>query len=114
MPVVALKPRRGYSFTDHAVANPAAPPPGDRLDGEVDRIDRTLAEILDYLATLKLPAPSVSAASTAAVGVLGGNETHSIPGADPNALDADRYDIVGFPLPRRSVFLSAEVHLAPL
>jgi len=89
MPVVALKPRRGYSFTDHAVANPAAPPPGDRLDGEVDRIDRTLAEILDYLATLKLPAPSVSAASTAAVGVLGGNETHSIPGADPNALAMD-------------------------
>jgi hypothetical protein len=89
MPVVALKPRRGYSFTDHAVANPAAPPPGDRLDGEVDRIDRTLAQILDYLAALKLPAPSVSAASTAAVGVLGGNETHSIPGADPNALAMD-------------------------
>jgi hypothetical protein len=89
MAVVALKPRRGYSFTDHAVANPAAPPPGDRLDGEVDRIDRTLAQILDYLAALKLPAPSVSAASTAAVGVLGGNETHSIPGADPNALAMD-------------------------
>jgi len=90
MAVVALKPRRGYSFTDHAVANPAAPPPGDRLDGEVDRIDRTLAEILDYLATLKLPAPSVSAASTAPAGVLGpSSDTHGVPGADPNALAMD-------------------------
>jgi hypothetical protein len=96
MAVVALKPRRGYSFTDHAVANPAAPPPGDRLDGEVDRIDRALAQIIDWVSvslnsdgTLKFPPPSVSAASTAAVGVLGGNETHSIPGADPNALAMD-------------------------
>ena len=31
-----------------------------------------------------------------------------------DALDANRYDIVGFPLPRRSVFVSAEVRLAPL
>jgi len=31
-----------------------------------------------------------------------------------DALDANRFDVVGFPLPRRSVFVSAEVHLAPL
>jgi hypothetical protein len=91
MAVVALKPRRGYSFTDHAVANPAAPPPGDRLDGEVDRIDRTLAQILDFLATLTPPpAPPAHSLYTAPVGVLGpSSDIHSIPGADPNALAMD-------------------------
>ena len=54
MAVVALKPRRGYSFTDHAAANPAAPPPGDRLDGEVDRIDR-IGEILDWVSVAFTP-----------------------------------------------------------
>jgi hypothetical protein len=96
MAVVALKPRRGYSFTDHAVANPAAPPPGDRLDGEVDRIDRALAQIIDWVSvslnsdgTLKVAPAAAKPKETAAVGVLGGNETHSIPGADPNALAMD-------------------------
>jgi hypothetical protein len=88
MPVIALNSRRGYSFTDHATSNPAAPPPGDRLDSEVDRIDRALAQIVDFLATLT-PPPPVKPSATAAVGVLGGNETHSIPGADPNALAMD-------------------------
>ena len=49
MPVVALKPRRGYCFTDHAVNNPAAPPPGDRLDGEVDRINLALGQLIDFV-----------------------------------------------------------------
>lgn len=89
MPVVALKPRRGYSFTDHATSNPSAPPPGDRLDGEVDRIDRTLAQILDFLATLSPPPPAVKPLSTAPVGVLGGGETHVIAGADPTATALD-------------------------
>ena len=98
MAVVALKPRRGYSFTDHAISNPAAPPPGDRLDGEVDRINASIAQIIDWVSvslhadgSLRLPPvakPRVSAAS-APVGVLGGQETHSIPGADPDALAMD-------------------------
>ncbi len=31
-----------------------------------------------------------------------------------NVLDAKRYDIVGFPLPGRSVFVSVEVRTGPL
>lgn len=96
MAVIALKPRRGYSFTDHAISNPAAPPPGDRLDGEVDRIDRALAQIIDWVSvslnsdgTLKTAPAAPNPRQTAAVGVLGGGETHSIPGADPNALAMD-------------------------
>ena len=94
MAVVALKPRRGYSFTDHAVANPAAPPPGDRLDGEVDRINQAIAGIIDWIGEIEakiLPPPSVSANSTPSpAGVLGpGSDIHSIPGADPNALAMD-------------------------
>ena len=91
MAVVALKPRRGYSFTDHATANPAAPPPGDRLDSEVDRIDRTLAQILDYLGTLSFPPPAAPSLyiGPAPVGVLRGGETHVIAGADPTATALD-------------------------
>lgn len=93
MAVVALKPRRGYSFTDHAISNPAAPPPGDRLDGEVDRINQALAEIIDWVGEIERkipPQPRVSATSTAPAGALGpSSDTHSIPGADPNALSMD-------------------------
>jgi len=98
MAVVALKPRRGYSFTDHAISNPAAPPPGDRLDGEVDRINRAIGEIIDWVSvslhadgTLRgsPPAKPTISAVSGPVGVLGGNETHSIPGADPDALSMD-------------------------
>lgn len=101
MAVVALKPRRGYSFTDHAISNPAAPPPGDRLDGEVDRINRSIGEIIDWvsvslhadgsLRALPPPAkPSVSATSAASTGVLGPQSgTHLIIGADPNAQAMD-------------------------
>jgi hypothetical protein len=98
MAVVALKPRRGYSFTDHSTANPSSPHPGDRLDGEVDRINRAIGEIIDWvsvslhadgsLRAVPVAKPTISAAS-APVGVLGGNETHSIPGADPDALAMD-------------------------
>lgn len=38
--------RRQYSFTSHATLNPAVPPPGDRLDSEVDRINKALRDIV--------------------------------------------------------------------
>lgn len=101
MAVVALKPRRGYSFTDHATVNPTTPPPGDKLDGEVDRINRAIAQIIDWVSVSlhadgslrALPSPaksSVSAASTAPTGLLGPQSgSHVIAGADPDAQAMD-------------------------
>lgn len=97
MAVVALKPRQ-YSFTDHAVSNPAAPPPGDRLDGEVDRIDKSIAQIIDWVGvslnsdgTLKTAPATASAPRTlTSTGVLGPQAgTHLFAGADPNAQAQD-------------------------
>jgi hypothetical protein len=103
MAVVALKPKRGYSFTDHATVNPSTPPPGDKLDGEVDRLIRSIGEIIDWVSVsiqadghLRPPPrptqakPRVSAASASAPTVLGpGSGTHIIAGADPTATAQD-------------------------
>lgn len=68
--VVALKPRQ-YSFTSQAVANPAAPPPGDRLDSEIDRIDHAIASLAARLDALKLQQNSRSAPDNDANHALG-------------------------------------------
>lgn len=44
-------PVRQFSFTDFQVANPAAPPPGDRLDAEFDRADNAIADVIDWTGT---------------------------------------------------------------
>src|SRR5436190_5613425 len=44
-------PVRGYSFTDFQVANPTAPPPGDRLDSEFDRADNAIGAVIDWVGT---------------------------------------------------------------
>ena len=43
-------PVRGYSFTDWQVANPTAPPPGDKLDAEYDRADTTISQTISWAA----------------------------------------------------------------
>jgi hypothetical protein len=44
-------PVRAYSFTDWQVANPTAPPPGDRLDAEFDRADNAIGDVIDWAST---------------------------------------------------------------
>lgn len=44
-------PERAFSFTDFQVANPTAPPPGDRLDAEFDRADNAIADVIDWTST---------------------------------------------------------------
>jgi hypothetical protein len=39
---------RQYSFTDHQINNPKAPPPGDRLDGELDRAVKAIARTIEW------------------------------------------------------------------
>src|SRR5262249_4794996 len=39
---------RQFSFTDWQVANPTAPPPGDRLDAEFDRADNAIGDVIDW------------------------------------------------------------------
>src|SRR5262245_201583 len=51
MAMQPAKPVRGYSFTDWQTSNPTAPPPGDRLDGEYDRADDTIGDVIDWVAT---------------------------------------------------------------
>jgi hypothetical protein len=41
-------PARGYSFTDWQVNNPTAPPPGDKLDGEYDRTNASVAATITW------------------------------------------------------------------
>lgn len=89
--VVALKPRRQYSFTGNTVDNPAAPPPGDRLDSEIDRIDAAIAQLIEWVAvslnpdgTLKPGAEPMSAPTRPP---LAG--PFSMAGADPAALAMD-------------------------
>ena len=44
-------PSREFSFTDWQVANPTAPPPGDKLDGEYDRADGSIAATIAWVAS---------------------------------------------------------------
>lgn len=46
-----VEPVRQYSFTDFQVNNPASPPPGDRLDAEIDRTNAVLGDTIDWAAT---------------------------------------------------------------
>lgn len=41
-------PVRAYSFTDWQVANPTAPPPGDRLDAEFDRANTSITDTIAW------------------------------------------------------------------
>src|SRR6185437_5361440 len=41
-------PVRAYSFTNWQVNNPTAPPPGDRLDGEYDRTNASVASTITW------------------------------------------------------------------
>jgi hypothetical protein len=45
-------PSRQFSFTGWQVNNPTAPPPGDRLDGEFDRINASATQALAWIATI--------------------------------------------------------------
>jgi hypothetical protein len=40
---------RQYSFTGGQVGNPAAPPPGDRLDAEFDRLRAAISAVIDWV-----------------------------------------------------------------
>lgn len=44
-------PVRQFSFTDFQVANPTAPPPGDKLDGEYDRADISITQTIAWVAS---------------------------------------------------------------
>jgi len=61
-------PVRGYSFTDWQVANPTAPPPGDRLDAEYDRADGSISQTIDWVAT------SLKTDGTIRDGIIGQNQ----------------------------------------
>lgn len=39
-------PERQFSFTDFQVNNPSAPPPGDRLDAEIDRSNGAIEDVI--------------------------------------------------------------------
>ena len=50
-----VEPVRAYSFTDWQVNNPTAPPPGDRLDSEFDRINAVIGGALAWAETSLMP-----------------------------------------------------------
>lgn len=95
--------RRQYSFTQVQTANPAGippgVPPGDRLDSEVDRIDRIIGETIRWVAASLAPDGSLRAQAVGAA--LGAprrsvRKIESLPGvpgtvtgADPDALAED-------------------------
>ena len=43
-------PQRQYSFTDFQTNNPSGPLPGDRVDGEYDRTNQAIADVIDWAA----------------------------------------------------------------
>ena len=62
-----VEPVRAYSFTDWQVNNPTAPPPGDRLDSEFDRINAVIGGALAWAetslnpdGTLRVPPPEAA------------------------------------------------------
>lgn len=93
-------PRRQYSFSGFQQANPTAPPPADRLDSEIDRLARAIAELISWVGVslnsdgslripLAPPRPSVSAASVLDHGDNIGHPPRTIIGADPTASAQD-------------------------
>jgi hypothetical protein len=44
-------PERGFSFTDWQVSNPTAPPPGDKLDAELDRTNQAVEDVIGWVST---------------------------------------------------------------
>jgi hypothetical protein len=65
MPAVPVKQ---YSFTDFQVNHPASPPPGDRLDAELARLNKTITAIIAWVNT------SLNTDGTLRHGVIGKNE----------------------------------------
>jgi hypothetical protein len=91
MPALPAAPVRATSFTDFAVNNPGAPPPGDKIDAEYDRsnaaitgIRATLAAILNGDGTLATTA--VQAAYAAGAPSSGGTTINVLNA--PSALSA--------------------------
>jgi len=52
--------RRGYSFTDHSTYQPNTPPPGDRIDAELDRIYHMVAELRARVTELTRPSELIT------------------------------------------------------
>src|SRR5262245_26709462 len=44
-------PVRQFSFTDFQTNDPSAPLPGDRIDGEYDRSNQAIEDVIDWAAT---------------------------------------------------------------
>jgi hypothetical protein len=43
------KPTRQYSFTDHSTNQPTTPQPGNNLDGEYDRTNISVGQVIDFV-----------------------------------------------------------------
>jgi hypothetical protein len=43
------KPARQYSFTDHSTNQPTTPQPGNNLDGEYDRTNISVGQVIDFV-----------------------------------------------------------------
>lgn len=46
-----VPPDRQFSFTDFQVSNPTAPPPGDKLDAELDRTNQAVEDVIEWVST---------------------------------------------------------------
>lgn len=68
---------RGYSFTDYQSSNPSAPPPGPKLDNELDRAAETFSDILRNLALIQRDDGQLKDASVG-VDQLGDNLLYAI------------------------------------
>lgn len=44
-------PDRQFSFTDWQTNNPTAPPPGDKLDAELDRTNQAVEDVIEWVST---------------------------------------------------------------
>lgn len=80
MPNAPAAPTRQYSFTDHAVYQPAVPRPGDKIDAELDRINTALAQVMLWVktsvadnGTLLPGALSIASLDQATVDVINGS-----------------------------------------
>jgi hypothetical protein len=90
-----VPPVRQYSFTDFQVNNPTAPPPGDRLDAEFDRINAAIGGTLAWTETSLSPDGTLRArAPNAAPRSISGPE-NAADHADGAAAVAQAYADVG-------------------
>jgi hypothetical protein len=44
-------PDRAFSFTDWQTNNPTAPPPGDKIDAELDRTNQAVEDVIEWVST---------------------------------------------------------------